>query len=100
MSYLAPNYIFNDRDNEQIGMLLVDEMIGVGQNPDKKDEIIGYQVRVMKGTDREQDRIDNRYFYDSRTNLEAPPRSIYLGKDKDGKRISLKADGTLEDTKF
>ena len=80
MSYLAPNYIFNDRDNEQIGMLLVDE-----------GNIQGYQVRIMKGTDREQDRMDNRYKDDTE------PNSIYLGKDKDGTRIFLRADGTLDD---
>ena len=84
MSYLAPNYIFNDRDNEQIGMLLVDE-----------GNIQGYQVRIMKGTDREQDRMDNRYKDDTE------PNSIYLGKDKDGTQdINLRADGTLDDTKI
>ena len=80
MSYLAPNYNFNERDNEQIGMLYVDE-----------GTIQGYQVRIMKGTDREQDRIEDRYISDTETN------SIYLGKDKDGKRIYLRADGALDD---
>jgi len=85
MSYLAPNYIFNDRDNEQIGMLLVEPY----PLPNPEGNIQGYQVRIMKGTDREQDRMDNRYKDDKE------PNSIYLGKDKDGGRIDLRADGTL-----
>lgn len=82
MSFLTPHFKFNERDNEQIGMLFFDE-----------GNIQGYQVRIMKGTDREQDRIENRVISDTE------PLSIYLGKDKDGNRINLRADGTLDDTK-